>query len=159
VAFLYVFIYQALYLGALKMSVEGLMLLSLGLTIFWFITMLPFVLLVTPTLIRATSIAFPNIVDEEIRLHSLKNEMPKKAFGLALTIPGLIMLLTGLAVTFSPFGDYLAINFAKTFTPSVMELLQLLFYGSGAVLSILGLAVLGAFSFTTRSKTPNSAKN
>jgi len=159
VAFLYVFIYQALYLEALKMSVEGLILLSLGLTIFWFITMLPFVLLVTPTLIRATLMAFPNIVDEEIRLHSLKNEMPKKAFGLALTIPGLIMLLTGLAVTFSPFGNYLAINFAKTFTPSVMELLQLLFYGSGAVLSILGLAVLGAFSFTTRSKTPNSAKN
>jgi len=147
VGFLYVFAYKLLYAQALKMSWEALTLLSLGLTIFWFITMLPFVLLVTPPLIRAAALAFPGIVSEEIRMHSLKSEIPKKTFGLALAVPGIAMLLVGLATTYSPFGSYLATNFASTFTPVVMDLLQLLFYGSGIVLSVLGVVVLGAKSF------------
>jgi hypothetical protein len=147
VGFLYVFAYKVLYAQALQMSWEALTLLSLGLTIFWFITMLPFVLLVTPPLIRAAALAFPGIVSEEIRMHSLKSEIPKKTFGLALAVPGIVMLLVGLATTYSPFGSYLATNFASTFTPVVMDLLQLLFYGSGIVLSVLGFVVLGAKSF------------
>jgi hypothetical protein len=147
VGFLYVFAYKVLYAQALQMSWEALTLLSLGLTIFWFITMLPFVLLVTPPLIRAAALAFPGIVSEEIRMHSLKSEIPKKTFGLALAVPGIAMLLVGLATTYSPFGSYLATNFASTFTPVVMDLLQLLFYGSGIVLSVLGFVVLGAKSF------------
>jgi hypothetical protein len=147
VGFLYVFAYKVLYAQALQMSWEALTLLSLGLTIFWFITMLPFVLLVTPPLIRAAALAFPGIVSEEIRMHSLKSEIPKKTFGLALAVPGIAMLLVGLATTYSPFGSYLATNFASTFTPVVMDLLQLLFYGSGIVLSVLGVVVLGAKSF------------
>jgi hypothetical protein len=147
VGFLYVFAYKVLYAQALQMSWEALTLLSLGLTIFWFITMLPFVLLVTPPLIRAAALAFPGIVSEEIRMHSLKSEIPKKTFGLALAVPGVVMLLVGLATTYSPFGSYLATNFASTFTPVVMDLLQLLFYGSGIVLSVLGFVVLGAKSF------------
>jgi hypothetical protein len=146
VGFLYVFAYKVLYAQTLQMSLEALILLSLGLTLFWFITMLPFVLLVTPLLIRATAMAFPGIVSEEIKTHSLKSEIPKKTFGLALAIPGIAMLLVGLTMTFSPFGSYLATNFAKNFPPMVMELLQLLFYGSGVALSILGFAVLGTKS-------------
>ncbi|MEM3626643.1 MAG: ECF transporter S component [Candidatus Bathyarchaeia archaeon] len=143
VGFLYVFAYKVLYAQSLQMSLEALILLSLGLTLFWFITMLPFVLLVTPPLIRAVAMAFPSVVPEEIRKHSLRSEIPKKTFGLALAVPGAAMLLVGLTITFSPFGSYLATNFAKNFTPMVMELLQLLFYGSGISLSILGFAVLG----------------
>ncbi|MGB9756838.1 MAG: ECF transporter S component, partial [Candidatus Bathyarchaeales archaeon] len=150
VGFLYVFAYKVLYAQALQMSPEALILLSLGLTLFWFITMLPFVLLVTPPLIRAAALAFPGIVPEEIRMHSLKSEIPKKTFGLALAVPGIGMLLVGLATTYSPFGSYLANNFASTFTPVVMDLLQLLFYGSGIVLSVLGFVVLGSKSFLVK---------
>jgi hypothetical protein len=145
-AFLYVFAYKVLYTQALQMPTEALIMLSLGLTLFWFITMLPFVLLVTPLLIRAVAMAFPGIVPKEIRAYSLNSELPKKTFGLALAVPGVIMLLVGLAITFSPFGSYLATNFAKNFPPQIMELLQILFYGSGAALSVLGLTVLGAKS-------------
>jgi hypothetical protein len=152
VGFLYVFAYKVLYAQTLQMSWEALILLSLGLTIFWFITMLPFVLLVTPPLIRAAAMAFPGIVSEEIRMHSLKSEIPKKTFGLALAVPGIVMLLVGLATTYSPFGGYLSTNFASTFTPMVMDLLQLLFYGSGIALSVLGFVVLGAKSFLTKKQ-------
>jgi hypothetical protein len=144
VAFLYVFIYKALYTQTLQMSTEALTMLSLGLTLFWFITMLPFVLLITPPLIRAVALAFPGIVPENVRMHSLKAEFPKKTFGLALAIPGLAMLLIGLTLTFSPFGSYLTTNFAKIFSPKVMELLQMLFYGSGFALSFSGFAVMSA---------------
>ncbi|MEM2463388.1 MAG: ECF transporter S component [Candidatus Bathyarchaeia archaeon] len=145
-AFLYIFGYKVLYTQALQMSLEALTLLSLGLTLFWFITMLPFVLLITPLLIRAVAMAFPSIVPREVRMHSLNSELPKKTFGLALAVPGATMLLVGLAITFSPFGSYLATNFAKTFSPQVMELLQILFYGSGVTLSFLGLTVLSVKS-------------
>jgi len=147
VAFLYVFVYKVLYIQALQMPTESLVMLSLGLTIFWFITMLPFTLLITPLLIRAVAIAFPGIMSEDIRTNSLRKELPKTTFGLALAIPGVLMLLIGVATTHTAFGSYLAVNFPKTFTPSVMELLQILFYTSGAVLSVLGIAVLGTKLF------------
>jgi hypothetical protein len=147
VAFLYVFAYKVLYAQALQMPTESLVMLSLGLTIFWFITMLPFTLLITPLLIRAVAIASPGIMSEDIRTKSLRKELPKTTFGLALAIPGVLMLLVGVATTHTAFGSYLAVNFPKTFAPTVMELLQILFYTSGAILSVLGLAVIGTKPF------------
>lgn len=149
VAFLYVFAYKVLYAQSLQMSADSLILLSLGLTLFWFITMLPFVLLITPLLIRAAAAAFPGLVSEDIRMNSVKKEIPKTPFGLALAVPGILMLIVGLAVTFTAFGSYLATNFATTFTPAVMELLQILFYACGVTLLALGFAVLGAKSHLT----------
>ncbi|MEM3577512.1 MAG: ECF transporter S component [Candidatus Bathyarchaeia archaeon] len=149
-AFLYVFAYKVLYTQSLPLSTEALTLLSLGLTLFWFITMLPFVLLITPLLIRAAAMTFPGIVSADIKTNSLKNELPKTTFGLALAVPGILMLSIGLVTTYTTFGSYLATNFSKTFTPTVMDLLQILFYGSGIALSLLGFAVLGTKSFLTR---------
>ncbi len=143
VAFLYVFVFKALYAKALPMSMEALTLLSIGLTIFWFITMLPFVLLMAPPIIRAVATSFPGIVPGGMRAHSLRGEIPQRAFGLSLAIPGIAMLLMGLA-TSTAFGDYLATNFSRTFTPAIMELIRIMFYGSGIALSALGFAALGA---------------
>lgn len=143
VAFLYIFAYKALYAQALRMSIEALTALSIGLALFWFITMLPFMLLITPLLIKAAATAFPTIVSEEIRTYSLRKEFPKRTFSLSFIIPGVLMLLLGLAATSSPFGYYLMNNFAETFTIKIMELLQILFYGSGVILVIIGFAILG----------------
>lgn len=143
VAFLYVFGYKALYAQALPMSMEALALLSIGLTIFWFITMLPFVLLIAPPIIRAVAISFPGMVPEGMRAHSLREEIPRREFGLALAIPGIAMLFMGF-LTSTALGSYLATNFSKTFTPMIMELIRIMFYGSGVALSLLGFAVLGA---------------
>ena len=144
VAFLYVFAFKILYSSApayTALSSDALVMLSVGLTIFWFVTMLPFVLLVTPPLIVAVSNAFPSIVADDVRQSTLK-ELPKRPFALSMLIPGIIMILIGLATTYSVFGTYLSTNFASTFSTAIMALLQLLFYGSGIILSALGLAVL-----------------
>jgi hypothetical protein len=113
------------------------MFLSIGLTIWWFVTMLPFVLLVTPLLIRAVAAAVPSVVPEEVRVHSLKQELPKKTFSLAILIPGLIMILMGLATTYTTLGNYINSFFGEV----TFSLIQLMFYGRGFILAVLGIIV------------------
>jgi len=138
VAFLYVFLFKVLYLSSSKyvaMPLDAQIFLSIGLTIWWYVTMLPFVLLVTPLLIRATVLAFPSIVPEEIRNNSLKHELPRKSFSLAMLVPGVIMLIIGLATSYTYLGVYTCNFFGEITTTFI----QLMFYVSGAVLSGLGV--------------------
>jgi hypothetical protein len=135
VAFLYVFVFKTLYLGSLDMQVADLTFLSIGLTIWWFVTMLPFVLLVTPPLIRAAATAFPSIVPKEVRIHSLKQELPKAAFSLSMLVPGLIMLLSGLVTTYTDVGVYLS----SAFSEPISLVIQSMFYISGIALTCLGI--------------------
>jgi len=140
VAFLYVFFFKVLYLSQqkyVKMSSDAQIFLSIGLTIWWFVTMLPFVLLVTPMLIRAVAAAVPSVVPEEVRIHSLKQELPKKTFSLAMLIPGLIMILMGLATTYTTLGNYINSFFGE----AIFSLIQLMFYASGLILAVLGTIV------------------
>jgi MFS family permease len=140
VAFLYVFVFKVLYLSQqnyLDMDPNGLISLSIGLTLWWFVTMLPFVLLVTPPLIRAVAVAAPSIVPDDVRTHSLREELPKTTLSLAMLIPGLIMLLIGLATTFTGIGSY----FSNTFGNSTSIVIELMFYVSGIALACLGIVV------------------
>jgi len=132
VAFLYVFLFRVLYLAdpkQVKMSPGALTYLSFGLAIWWFVTMLPFVLLVTPFLIQATVAAFPSIVSEDVKAHRLREELPKATFSLAMLVPGWIMIILGLATTYTPLADYTPLG------------AQLMFYGSGIALSVLGVVI------------------
>ena len=99
--------------------------------------MLPFVLLVTPVLIRAASLAFPSLIPEDVRLNSLKNELPQRTFSLAFLIPGLVMILVGLMITLTPLNAQMIAFFKE---PTTM-LVQGMFYVSGTVLTVLGLLV------------------
>jgi MFS family permease len=135
VAFLYVFVFKTLYLGSLDMQIADLTFLSIGLTIWWFVTMLPFVLLVTPPLIRAAATASPSVVPKEVRIHSLKQELPKAAFSLSMLVPGLIMLLIGLVTTYTDVGVYLSTAFSEP----ISLLIQSMFYISGIALTCLGI--------------------
>ena len=138
VAALYVLVFKILYLGQesyVNLSPEALVFFIIGLTIWWFVTMLPFVLLVTPLLIRAAALAFPAIVPNDVRANSLREEIPKKTFSMAMLIPGVIMLLIGLTVTYTALGVRMAGFFGET----TMTLVQSMFYLSGAVLAIIGL--------------------
>jgi len=137
VAFLYIFVFKYLYLQALNLSWEALTYLSIGLTIWWFVTMLPFMLLVTPPLVKAVASAFPSIVPEEIRIHSLNEDMPKLTFSLAMLIPGLILIIIGLTTTFTVLGTY-ALNF---FGETTKAFIELMYYTSGITLSLLGIFV------------------
>jgi uncharacterized membrane protein len=138
VAFLYVFLFKALYLNALAFSPETLTFMSLGLTIYWFVTMLPFILLVTPLLIRAVASAMPTIVPEEVRANSLQTELPRTSFALATIAPGITLLVIGLATTFTPLG---AFTQSATKLSSTL-LIELMYYIGGAALLTIGLVAL-----------------
>lgn len=137
-AFLYVILYRTLYLQAFNFSIDILTFISFGLTLYWFITMLPFILLVTPLLIRAVASAVPTVTSDEIRSSGLQEEFPKTSFAIAMIVPGLIMLLIGLATTFTPLGNF-TISAAKL---SSTFLIELMYYLGGLVFIILGLLSL-----------------
>ena len=138
VAFLYVFLFKAIYMQALEFSPDVLTFLSVGLTIYWFVTMLPFILLVTPLLIRAVAQAMPTIVPEEVRVNSLETELPKTSFSLATIVPGVIMLLIGLATTFTQLGAFTAS--ASKLSSTLM--IELMYYIGGATLITIGFVAL-----------------
>jgi hypothetical protein len=145
VAFLYVFAFKLLYAQAVaftQLTSDALTVLSVGLTVFWFVTMLPFVLLVTPPLIVTVASAFPSIVPRELRANAVK-QPPKQLLAYSMLIPGIIMIVVGLATTYTAFGNYLSTKFATSYFPTtIMAMLQLLFYASGIVLTIIGVTVL-----------------
>lgn len=144
-AALYVFAFKVLYAHALKLPMEALTFLVIGLTIWWFVTMLPFVLLATPPLIRVAASSFPSIVPKEVRTHSLAQELPRTTLGLAMIIPGLFMLLMGFATTYTSLGVLMTANLA---TPAVIQtLIQVMFYLSGTVLSVLGILIFKGKQF------------
>jgi len=134
-AFLYVYVYKSLYLQAIKAGLTDILTLSLGLTVWWFVTMLPFVLVITPLLIKTISASMPSIVPEDVRNSTLKNDLPKIGFGLSLLIPGLILLSLGLLVTFTELGAIVL----RANKLSGIDPLQILLYGSGVTLIPLGL--------------------
>jgi uncharacterized membrane protein len=154
-AFLYVFIFKVLYLGEQKyvvMPADVQIFFSIGLTIWWFVTMLPFVLLFTPFLIKAVATAMPSTVPDDVRQHSLKEEFPKNTFTLAFLIPGLIMLLIGLATSYTLFGGYVYTYFGEPAT----SFIQLMFYLSGVVLSVLGILVFTGKTVLGKGTTSES---
>jgi hypothetical protein len=150
VAFLYITVFKVLYLSQpayVALSWDAIIFLSVGLTIWWFVTMLPFVLLITPLLIRAVAAAVPSVVPKDVRTHSLKEELPKTTFSLALLVPGLIMLLIGLATTFTAVGNYISSHFK----PPISTLIELMFYASGVILFVLGILIYTGQKFIWHS--------
>lgn len=141
VAFLYVFVFKFVYAQTamfIQASTDALIVLSVGLTVFWFVTMLPFVLLVTPPLLAAVTKAFPSVVPPEVKESGLK-PVPKRLLGASMLVPGIIMLLIGLTVTVLPLGGYLSANIVASYLPvSTLELVQILLFVGGAVLTVLG---------------------
>jgi hypothetical protein len=120
----------------LAYSSQTLVVYIIGLTIWWYVTMLPFVLLVTPPMIRAVAHAFPSIVPEEVRKHSLKEELPGKTLSLAILLPGLIILAIGLLFGYTTVGSQM-LSLLKLDT----VLVQWMFYISGIALTLIGLIV------------------
>jgi len=106
--------------------------LILGLLIWWYITMLPFVILFVPLIIRAISAAFPTLVPEEVKSSSLKRELPSKEFVASLAIPGVLMLIMGVLIFISPevMGFFLPGSFSK-YRNIVGELLKTMFIVTG----------------------------
>lgn len=147
VAFLYIYIFKTLFLRSLELSFAGLMGLTIALTVWWFATMLPFVLTLTPILIRVAASNFPQLVSEQVR-SGIKHEVPKRSLGLAMLIPGLLLILTGLLVGFTWIGSLLT---TASKLPSI-DPIQLIFHSCGGGLTLTGVYML----LIERRKTTSS---
>ncbi|NLE05183.1 MAG: hypothetical protein GX638_10355 [Crenarchaeota archaeon] len=144
VAFLYVFVYKLLYTQAstfLSMTNEAMIILSIGLTIFWFVTMLPFVLLITPALIAVIARAFPSIVPPQIRENGLK-QISKRLLGTSMLIPGITMIVVALTITYTSLANYLTTNLTGYFSTTTLTLIQILLYVGGITLTTIGSTIL-----------------
>jgi len=100
--------------------------------------MLPFVLLLVPSFVAVVARAFPSIVPPDVRASGFK-QLPKRLLGQALIVPGVAMILTGLTMTYAPLDSYFSTNIAASYLPiTTLNLIQLLLYGGGLALTVLG---------------------
>ena len=140
VAVLYVFAYKVLYQNQyVGIPVEALAAVAAGLTLFWFVTMLPFVLLVTPPLIKAAVSAFPSLPHPDL-IEALRKKIPGRELGASMVGPGAVLLLIALSVSFTGLGAWMVGN--PTFGATTKSIIEVLCYVCGAVLSALGLYFL-----------------
>lgn len=105
-----------------------------GLTIWWFVTMLPFVVLITPPLINGVASAFPHLVDDSVIEATLRGDVPEEGLALSLLVPGALMIFLGLGVSYTALGAQLR----GFFGGQAAELIETMTYVGGLVLAALG---------------------
>jgi hypothetical protein len=150
VAFLYVYFRAFVEASYPVVFREAWIYVSLGLVAWWYVTMLPFVLLIGPPLIRAVASAFPGIVSEQVGSATVKGEALKKSFSFAMIVPGAVMLLVGVGIVLADPDCVLALNI----TPNMVILagMEAMFIIGGAILIFLGLMVLATGRLIIRRK-------
>ena len=140
VAALYVFAYKVLYQHQYSgIPSDALVAVAAGLTLFWFVTMLPFVLLITPPLIQAVVKAFPSFVYPEL-VEALGRKIPNRELGASMLGPGMVLFVIALLTSFTGLGAWMTGN--PTFGPIAKSIIEVLCYICGAILSIVGLYFL-----------------
>jgi len=115
--------------------------LVLGFTAWWYITMIPFQLLVTPMIVKAVAKAMPSIVPQDVLKASLSKEMPTLHFSLALLLPGLLMLSIGIITIFKPSIALSLVGVLRN-AEIIASLIQSMFLLTGGCVSALGLMLL-----------------
>ncbi|MBS7655135.1 hypothetical protein KEJ50_01315 [Candidatus Bathyarchaeota archaeon] len=139
----YYYLFMPQFFSSIPLSTWGFT--AIGLTTWFFVTMLPFMILLTPILIKSVCKAAPSLTPNDIKAASLKQEFPKITFGLTMLIPGVIMLVIGWILSFTKLGDLVVTGLP---TPALtLSLIKILFYGAG-----VGLFSLGALIITKRIK-------
>jgi hypothetical protein len=136
-AFLYVwFVLGTPYIG-----------LIIGLTAWWYATMLPFALLLTPPLAKMVASAMRTYVREEVYSSSLSET--KVSTFLALFFSGLTFLIVGVFMLLYPnsFSNLFLIGKFNLVKDAATQVTTWMFVVSGSLLLIISLAVL---SFTKK---------
>ncbi|RLE65966.1 MAG: hypothetical protein DRJ38_02830 [Thermoprotei archaeon] len=110
---------------------------TVGLTLWWYITMLPFTLLLTPVLIKAASLIIPHFIPTHIVEASLKSEVPSKMFSGVLVLSGIGMVLVGLA-TFLPGSETLVVAYKPAMREIVLSGIRLMFLLTGGGCTVTG---------------------
>ncbi|MCD6369342.1 MAG: ECF transporter S component [Thermoproteales archaeon] len=114
----------------------------IGLTSWWFATMIPFQIILVPPLLRILTEVFPTITPPALKHADLTKEVPGKDFVLTLTITGLIILVIALAVSFS---KDVAFIFTGGLNPGYRETVKSLIVAMFSITGVTLLAVGIAF--------------
>lgn len=110
---------------------------AIGLTLWWYITMLPFLLLLTPVLIKAASLLIPHFIPVHIVEASLKSELPSKMFSNVLIFSGIAMVLVSL-VTFLPGSEMLVVAYKPAVREIILVGIRLMFLLTGGGCTVTG---------------------
>jgi len=125
-------VYYALFVPLLFKSLSWGMALTIGLTAYWFITMLPFALAIDPALIRILSRSRPGLAPADVLSAAIGDETREVAAALILT--GVLVDAIGIVFLVKP--DVVLLADVPAFP------LQLLFGGGGLIMIALGMAFL-----------------
>jgi hypothetical protein len=150
VAFLYVYYRVFVDVSYPVAFADAWIYIALGLVAWWYVTMLPFVLLLGPPLIRAVASAFPGFVSEHVRSSNVGSEVLRRSFSVALIIPGLIMLLIGITTMVVDPNQLLSLNIAAN--PLILAGMQVMFIAGAAILLALGILILATGKLIVRGK-------
>ncbi len=129
VAYLYTIVISLLGMLPPSLTPEDLFMLGTSLTLWFFITEYPFVILLVPPILRALK---------------FRGELKGgPSWLISLAIPGAIFLTISLMITFTPASSEilrgLIVKLNPSYALSTLQLIQLLFAGSGAAMTIVGL--------------------
>ena len=122
---------------------EALIVMAAGLTLFWYVTMLPFVLLITLPLIQATVSAFPSLVTTDLK-DIIKKGLPERELGISMIGPGALLLIVAILMGYSGAGNYMITNFGVN-TKNIIEVVSYIY-------AITLITVGGYFFIKTRDK-------
>ena len=144
-AFLYVpTIY---FLGALPPNLTWLELTSfaVALTVWWFVTMLPFSLIVTPAILKSIAQAFPSITPMQLRSVNFGREFRSRAFNLTMMISGSGLAVIGLFLAYTPLGNQLLYAFTiklhQEYALLTIQFINSILMTFGFAMTILGAAL------------------
>jgi len=133
--------YYTLWIHLFTMNtISEFILLSLGLTAWWFITMLPFQLLITPFLVKIVVRTIPSVVLNTLKI-SLGSPLPMKRLSLALLVPGLIMFLIGVLLVVHPSVGLMLTGGLKN-AEMLASLIKVMFLITGLSAIIIGIIFL-----------------
>lgn len=138
------FLYWAYWIFLVRLypaTVTEWVFMSLGFTLWFFVTMLPFMLLLGPPLIRAISAAIPAVVPGDVIESSLREELPRLSFAYSLAVPGVVIFLIGLGVASFPEAAQVLSAGMGSRAALTMELIKLMLFAGGGALSVLGTAL------------------
>lgn len=113
---------------------------TVGLTLWWYITMLPFALLITPAVLKACVRVIPSIVPRDVLEASIRHEIPSGLFTKVLVLSGAAMIAIGVA-TFLPQAKVLVVAYKEEVAELVLNGIKLMFLLTGGVCTSIGIGL------------------
>lgn len=116
--------------------------LVIGLTGWWYVTMLPFALLITPPLVRVTASALKTLVRKDVYSASILEAKIPTFF--ALLISGLVFTAIGITMFIypAPFSELFNIGKFSTAKETATQIMTWMFTVTGVLLSAISFLVL-----------------